>query len=158
MKYSLVLIVALAATWMSWSGHTEPFLLIIGGLSILLTMVVCWRMRLVDQESVPIHLLLGLIPYTLYLVWEVIVSNVTVAKIILSPKMELHRNLVEVEANQETEVGNVILANSITLTPGTVSVSMNDDKILIHALSYEGAEEELTGDMGDRVSKLEGAK
>lgn len=157
MKYSLVLIFALVATWLLWSGHYQnPFMLILGALSILFTMTVCWRMKLVDQEAVPIHLLAGSIPYTIYLIKEIIVSNVAVTKIILSPKMELHRNMVEVEANQKTEVGNVILANSITLTPGTVSVKMSDNKILIHALSYEGAEEELTGDMGERVSTLEG--
>lgn len=157
MKYSLVMIIALIATWLFWSGHYDNgFMLTLGGCSVLLTMVVCWRMKLVDQESVPIHLMLGAIPYTIYLVWEIVVSNLAVTKIILSPKMELHRNMVKVKAEQKTEVGNVILANSITLTPGTVSVSMDDNEILIHSLSYEGAEDELTGDMGDRVAKLEG--
>ncbi|MEL7498450.1 MAG: Na+/H+ antiporter subunit E [Planctomycetota bacterium] len=156
MKYSLVLFLTLGATWMVWSGHTEWFLLIVGALSILLTMVVCWRMRLVDQESVPIHLILGSIPYSIFLLKEIVISNIAVSKIILSPKMELHRNMFSVEAKQKTEIGNVILANSITLTPGTVSVSMSEDKILVHALSYEGAEEDLAGDMEERVAQLEG--
>ena len=120
------------------------------------TMFICWRMKLVDSEAVPVHLTLGLIPYTVYLIKEIIVSNIDVAKIILSPKMELHRNMFTIEAKQKTEIGNVILANSITLTPGTVSVAMEDDQILVHALSFEGAQEDLSSDMESKVARLEG--
>lgn len=156
MKYSLVLILILAVTWMFWSGHVKPFMLALGVLSVLGTMLICWRMKLVDSETVPIHLSLGLIPYTIYLIKEIVVSNIDVAKIILSPKMELHRNMFTIEAKQKTEIGNVILANSITLTPGTVSVAMEDDKILVHALSFEGAQEDLSSDMESKVARLEG--
>jgi len=48
------------------------------------------------------------------------------------------------------------MANSITLTPGTVSVSMDKDRILVHCLSFEGAEDDLSGDMDRRVCSLEG--
>lgn len=158
MKYSLVLTLILAATWILWSGHFEKnvFLLILGGLSVAFTVYLCARMKVIDQESVPLNLALGFIPFVIYLIKEIIVSNLAVTKIILSPKMELHRNMFEVEAHQKTEIGNVILANSITLTPGTVSVSMSEGKILVHALSFEGAQEDLSGEMESRVTKLEG--
>lgn len=158
MKYSLVLTLVLAATWLLWSGHFEKnvFLLILGGLSVLFTVFVCARMKVIDQESVPIFLIVGAIPFAIYLIKEIIVSNIAVTKIILSPKMELHRNMFVVEAHQKTEIGNVILANAITLTPGTVSVSMNGDKILVHALSFEGAQEDLSGEMEAKITKLEG--
>ena len=157
MKYSFVLILTLVTIWAIWSGHFDkPFMLALGATSIVITMWVCWRMKLVDSESVPIHLVIGAIPYTLYLMKEIVISNLAVAKIILSPKMDLHRNLYEVDAKQKTEIGNVILANSITLTPGTVSVSMSGDKIKVHALSFEGAQEDLSGEMEQKVSRLEG--
>lgn len=116
-------------------------------------------MAIVDEEGAPIQL--GIRPFTQYAPWlakEIVVSNLEVAKIILSPKLELQRNMIEVGAHQQTELGKVILANSITLTPGTVSVSLDDDRILVHALSFEGAEEDLSGDMDRRVCALEGKK
>ena len=66
--------------------------------------------------------------------------------------------MVEVTAHQQTELGKVILANSITATPGTISVHMEQDKIQVHALSFKGAEEDLSGDMDRRVCKLETRK
>jgi len=114
-------------------------------------------MRIVDEEGAPFQL--GIRPFTRYAPWlikEIIVSNIEVTKIILAPKLKLQRNLIEVGTNQKSELGRVILANSITLTPGTVSVSVDDDRILVHALSFEGAEEDLSRDMDRRVRALEG--
>ena len=84
-----------------------------------------------------------------------IVSNIAVMKIILSPTMTLKRTLVRVPVTPRSELGRVILANSITLTPGTISVRLEGDKILIHALSLEDAEEDLEGEMGRRIRDLE---
>ena len=114
------------------------------------------RMGIVDEEGAPAQL--GLRPFTQYapyLIKEIAVSNIEVTKIICSAEMPLHRTVIEVGAHQKSELGRVILANSITLTPGTVSVNMEGDRITVHALSFEGAEEDLSGEMGRRVSKLE---
>lgn len=156
MKYTITLGIALAAVWFLWSSHTEPHLLVIGGLSVVLTIWLVHRMGIDDEEGAPADL--GIKPFTSYLPWltkEIFVSNIKVTKTILSPQMELKRNMIEVGADQKTELGRVILANSITLTPGTVSVNMEGDRILVHALSFEGAEEDLSGDMGRRVCELE---
>ena len=113
-------------------------------------------MGVVDEEGAPTEL--GLRPFTHFapwLMWEIVKSNLEVTKIILSPKLKLKRNLIEVSADPKTAIGKVILANSITLTPGTVSVNVKDDRILVHALSFEGAEEDLSGEMSARVCKLE---
>lgn len=113
-------------------------------------------MRIVDEEGAPIQL--GIRPFTHYapwLIWEIFKSNIAVTKIILAPKLNLQRNMIEVGAGPKTELGKVILANSITLTPGTVSVGMDGDRILVHALSFEGAEEDLSGDIDRRVCELE---
>jgi multicomponent Na+:H+ antiporter subunit E len=120
---------------------------------------ICRRMKIVDEEGAPVQL--GIRPFTTYAPWlikEIFKSNIEVTKIVLSPKLKLQRNLIEVGAHPKTELGRVILANSITLTPGTVSVSMDKDRILVHALSFEGAEEDLSGDMDRRVCRLEGSE
>ena len=157
MKYLFFLCVELIAVWLLWSGHwNEPFLLILGGLSVLLCLWICRRMRIVDEETIPLHLGPRGIRYGLYLAWEIVKSNIEVARIIVAPRMPLQRNLLELPLNQKTELGKVILANSITLTPGTVSVSMDEDRVLVHALSFEGAQEDLAGDMEKEVAYLEG--
>lgn len=157
MKYLFFLFVELAVIWVLWSGHwDDPFLLGLGLLSVLFSLWVCQRMRIVDEETIPLHLGPRGIRYGLYLVWEIVKSNVQVARIILSPDMHLQRNLLEVPLNQKTALGKVILANSITLTPGTVSVSMDEDRVLVHALNFEGAQEDLAGAMEAEVARLEG--
>jgi len=130
--------------------------MLLGVLSTLFAMFVCVRMEIADSESVPLHFSWRIIPYASYLIKEIVVANFAVAKIVLAPRLQLQRNMVVVRANHKTETGNVVLANSITLTPGTVSVSMSGQDIKVHALSFEGAEEDLSGEMVRQVNKLEG--
>lgn len=158
MKFAVTLFVALLANWLLWSGYFEnAFLLILGGISCVLSLWLAWRMHIVDEEGTPAQL--GIIrPFFWYAPWlakEIVRSNLAVAKIILSPVMPLRRNLVTVPADQKSAIGRVILANSITLTPGTVSVRLEGDEILVHGLSIEGCAEDISGDMGRRICKLE---
>jgi len=158
MKYSLTLSIALAGVWLIWSGHFDNvFLLVLGGLSVLSCLLLSRRMKIVDAEGAPMQL--GFRPFTWYAPWltkEIIFSNLMVAKIILSRKMPLKRKMVEITTNQKTALGRVILANSITLTPGTVSIDVHDGKIVIHALSLEGSADEMSAEMNRRVCELEG--
>ena len=154
MKYTLTLGIAMLAVWYLWSGHNEPHLLVIGALSVLLCIWIARRMKIVDEEGAPAELGLRPLTYIPWLTKEIVVSNIEVTKTILSPEMDLKRNMIEIGAHQKSELGRVILANSITLTPGTVSVKMEGDRILVHALSFEGAEEDLSGEMGQRISPL----
>ena len=160
MKYFLTLLIALAVTWLVWSGHFDnPFLLVLGGASCLFSLYISQRMHIVDEEGAPVQL--GIRPFTTYAPWltkEIIISNIAVAKIILSRKMPLQRCLVDVTANQKTSLGKVILANSITLTPGTVSVGLDGNQIAVHAISSNGAEEDISGEIDRRVCRLEGTK
>ena len=156
MKYTLTLLLAMFVFWMLWSGHTKPFMIMLGVFSSILVVWISVRMGTVDEEGAPVEF--GIRPFTNYapyLIKEILVSNIAVAKIVLSPVMPLQRNMIVVHANQKSELGRVILANSITLTPGTVSVSMEENVIKVHALSFAGAEEDLSGEMGRRVCELE---
>ena len=157
MKYTVTLAIALVLVWLVWSGHFDkPFILLLGLISCIFSLYLSYRMRIVDEEGAPAQL--GLRPFLSYAPWlakEIAKSNWEVTKIILSPGMPMQRNMVTVTAHPKTQLGRVILANSITLTPGTVSVSMEDDEILIHALSFEGAAEDISGNMDRRVQALE---
>ena len=131
-------------------------MLFLAGGSVLFSLWISYRMRIVDEEGAPVEM--GIRPFIQFAPWlfkEIVESNITVAKIILSRDMNLRRNLVTVPAGPKSELGKVILANAITLTPGTVSVKMEGDEILVHALSFEGAAEDISGEMDRRIQKLE---
>jgi len=156
-KYTLALLVALFANWMLWSGHfNNPFLIGLGAASCLFSLWLSSRMGIVDEEGAPAHL--GLRPFLFYAPWlakEIVRSNFAVAKIIVSRAMPLRRNLIMVQANQKSEIGRVIFANSITLTPGTVAVRLEGKGVLVHGLSMSESAEDMAGDMGERVCRLE---
>ena len=86
----------------------------------------------------------GLIPvffqYLFLLVKEIVQANLTVCRMILSRKEIMEPVIVHVHTNLKTETARVILANSITLTPGTITVSLTDDDLLVHCLDKSLAE------------------
>tara|TARA_A100001391_G_scaffold190490_1_gene162980 strand:- start:2405 stop:2992 length:588 start_codon:yes stop_codon:yes gene_type:complete len=156
-KYGLALFGALLANWLLWSGHfNNPFLIGLGVGSCALCLWLTTRMQIVDEEGAPAHLgVVRVVLYALWLVKEIVRANVVAAKIILAPKMPLRRNLIRVPANQASELGRVIFANSITLTPGTVSVRLQDNEVLVHGLALLETKEQISGGMGERVCRLE---
>ncbi len=73
--------------------------------------------------------------YIIVLIWEIIKANVVMAKyIIVKQEYELHPEIFKYKTNLKTRLGRVLLANSITLTPGTITVSIIGDELIIHAV------------------------
>jgi len=153
---SLSIVLTLFAFWLVLSGYFIPFLLAMGVLSALAVAWFSHRMEVVDHEGHPIHLGPGAISYGPWLTWHIIADGLRVCRIILDPRLPISPTLVRVKASQKTAVGKVVLANSITLTPGTLSVLIEDDEILVHALTKAGAEDVADGVMDARVVSLEG--
>ncbi len=150
----------LAALWLLLSGHFEPFLLSLGFASVVATVLIARRMEMMDVEGQPFRLA-AFAPFTYWpwLFWEIAKANWDVAKIILNPKMPIRPHVFDTPASQTTEAGRVTYANSITLTPGTVTVAMAPDGMLtIHALTDAAREGVETLDMDRRCTALEGAK
>lgn len=87
-----------------------------------------------EKERRLYRLLPGFVQYLYYLIREIIQANLTVSRLILTRKEIMEPVLVHVHANLKTETARVILANSITLTPGTITVSLTDDLLLVHCL------------------------
>jgi multicomponent Na+:H+ antiporter subunit E len=155
MAKATTLCVVLFGFWLALSGHYTPFLLLMGALSSAFCVALVSRMGIIDAETVPLQIKPALPLYWLWLGWEIVKANVDVAKIILSRRMPLAQQFVHVAANQKTEMGRVIFANSITLTPGTVTVETSEGGFLVHALSpaFTGSLPE----MDARVSGVERA-
>lgn len=143
--------------WLVLSGHFEPILLTLGGLSVIAVMIIARRMDVVDREGHPLHLGWGAMTYWPWLVWEIVKANIDVARIIVTPSLPISPVMIRVDASQKTELGHVIFANSITLTPGTVAVDLGEKSIGVHALSAASARELAAGEMDRRVTAMEGA-
>ena len=78
--------------------------------------------------------------YIYCLIREIILANMTVVRMILTRKEQMEPVIVYVHARLKTETARVILANSITLTPGTITVSLTEDHLLVHCLDKSLAE------------------
>jgi multicomponent Na+:H+ antiporter subunit E len=150
------LFVILLLLWLLSSGHYTTLIISFGVFSCALVLVLSLKMEIVDSEGVPIHLFWRGLVYAPWLLWQIFLSNVDVAKRILSRKVAISPQLIEVKTSQKTDLGRVIYANSITLTPGTVSIQVHDDRILVHAIAREVADDLQQGEMDRRVTRLEG--
>lgn len=151
MKHASSLALMLAALWWLLSGQTAPLLLGLGLASVLAVTALARRMTLIDHESHPIHLSGGLARYWLQLLREILVSNLDVARRIVAPRLAIAPHFLRVRTRQPTDLGKVILANSITLTPGTVTVDLEGDQLLVHALTEAGGAAVAAGQLDRRV-------
>jgi multicomponent Na+:H+ antiporter subunit E len=154
---NLALAAGLAVLWLLLSGHYDPLFLGLGVASVALTFFIASRMRVVDQEGAPHTLIVRAAIYLPWLMREVIKSNVDVARRILTPSLPIAPRTFTIRASQTTAVGRVLYANSITLTPGTVTIDVRQNEFEIHALTSESAEEVRAGRMDRRVTQVEGA-
>ena len=104
----------------------------------------------------PYDLVVNILAYLSWLFREIANANVAVGAAALSDLSEVRPRMVEIESSQTSEVGRVIFANSITLTPGTVTVDIADQRMLIHALTESASDPDALKDMDRRVTRLEG--
>ena len=154
MKHILSMSVALVVLWILLSSHFEPLLLGLGAASVLLTLYIALRMDVIDHESHPFHLTTRLLKFWILLYWEIIKANVDVVFRVLGFR-PISPTLINLPVPHKTDLGRVIYANSITLTPGTVSIEVRQDCIIVHALSEEGARELENGYLAGIVPEIE---
>lgn len=93
--------------------------------------------------------------YIFLLVKEIVKANLTVCRLIVTRKEIVEPVIVRVHANLKTETARVILANSITLTPGTITVSMSGQELLVHCLDKSLAEGMEDSDFVKLLQKME---
>jgi len=153
--HTVSIFVALAGVWLLLSGHYNPLILTFGALSCALVTYLAHRFRLVDPESYPLHMGWHLPAYWGWLLVEIVKANFDVARRVLDPRLPIDPRLFETKMSQTSDLGRVIYANSITLTPGTISLDIGEDTILVHALTRQGQDEVETGEMDAKVAALE---
>lgn len=148
----------LFAFWLLLSGLFTAFLMVAGAVTALAVVLFSRRMDIVDHEGHPVHLApRALLVYWPWLIKEITKSAWQVSTIILQPSLPISPTLIRVPTTQKTDVGRTVYANSITLTPGTISVEVGRDEFLVHALTRSSARELATGEMDRRVTELERA-
>jgi len=155
--YAFSSAITLFVFWLLLSGYFTAFLVAIGALSSVAIVLLGRRMDVIDHEGHPVHLSWRALGYWPWLATEIIRSAWDVSRIIVDPRLPISPRLVRARTSQKTTVGVVTYANSITLTPGTISIDVKPDEILVHALTREGAEGLLAGEMDRRVTRFEGA-
>lgn len=152
----LVLILALVALWLLLSGYWNKATLVgFGAFSVAVTLWFADRAETVDREGVPTSIFPRVISYMLWLIFEIGKANVMVAREVIRPQIRLAPKLFRVPADQPSDLTRTMFANSVTLTPGTVTVDVREDCLLIHALDESFADVDGITEMGNKVTRLE---
>ena len=152
----IILVLVLAALWLLLSGYFDkPLLLIFGAASVIFSAWLAHRAHVLDSEGLPGGVFPGIFIYMFWLTVEIGKANLMVAKYALAVEPKLSPKLFTVPNPPRTSVGKAIFGNSITLTPGTVTVDVREEEMLVHALAEEVADVEAIRDMGERVHKIE---
>ncbi|MEL6257687.1 MAG: Na+/H+ antiporter subunit E [Pseudomonadota bacterium] len=134
--YLIALIFAMVVLWLGLSGHYTPLILSLGGVSIGLSALLAARLGTLDREGAPYIRIFAYLFYWVWLIGEIIKANVTVIRACLRADLDIDPALVKVKTRCSSDLARTLFANSITLTPGTVTVEVEGDNLLVHAL-YE---------------------
>ena len=152
--------ILLAGLWLVLSGKFQPIYFFWGAVSVAIVIGLSYRLRnipldeKVNAGGSPLIILPRLIIYLFWLLGQIIKSGITIAYVVLHPKMPIQPMLVRFSSMQPNVLTKVILGNSITLTPGTLTLDIIDDQFIVHALTMDTAEDLISGDMETRVAQL----
>ena len=146
----------LSAVWLLLSGLFKPLLIAFGLISVAITVLVLTRMDQADGDQVKFRVNpVEITKYAGWLLVEIAKSNWRVASIILAKELPEQQHLFRIPNTQKSDLGQVLFANSITLTPATITVEIEDGTFLVHALSYDDTDLDALADMDRRVTTTE---
>ena len=153
---SFILFFILFSLWLLMSGHYNVLIVSLGIISCAFCVYVAKRGKLIDDEGLPIFFMPRLLNYLIWLFKEILKSNLITAKVIINGKVE--PETFTVKTSQVTDVAKVTYANSITLTPGTVTTKIQKGVFEVHALNSDFGNDVRTNEMDKKVTWLEGKK
>ncbi len=156
-KGFLLLFVLMFSTWFILSGKVELFLLIFGAISS--SIVALWARNLVFQEynyKKGIKIFFRFVKYIPWLLYQIALANIHVLYLVFHPRMKelIEPHIITFQTDLKTDLAIVTMANSITLTPGTITISATvDGKFKVHALDKMLASS-LPGDMEKKILRI----
>lgn len=136
------MLLILFALWIAFNGKFTVEIAVIGVLvSLVIYGFICKFMDYSPKKDMKVfkNLFRG-IAYAAILVWEIVKANINVMNLILSGKYEVEPAIVRFKTKLKSDVSRVALANSITLTPGTITVTLEKDEYVVHCLDKDFAE------------------
>ena len=157
MAQTFRLLATMVCLWLLLSGFFKTQMLILGTVSVIIVVGLAWRMRVLEHRGQPIYFrFLSIMKYWGWLMGQIVSSNIDVTRRVWSRNLDIKPVLRRVSATPDTEMGRVIYANSITLTPGTTAINFTpDDDILVHALHEDSLLELEGGEMAERIRDVE---
>ncbi|MCC5794312.1 MAG: Na+/H+ antiporter subunit E [Chromatiales bacterium] len=155
-RYVFSLTLLLTIVWLLFSGMwTYVIILSLGAASVLVTVWLVGRMNLLGRDSEAFHMLPAALRYWPWLMGQIVLANLDVARRIFRGPASIDPRIARVRTLQQTHVGRTIMANSITLTPGTVTLKVTEQEIEYYALTAEAVEDLETGEMNRRSLRFE---
>jgi multicomponent Na+:H+ antiporter subunit E len=143
-----------AILWLLLSGHYTALILSLGVLSVLIVTWFLWRMDRVDGELGVVPIRPRLLYYLLWLMWQVVLSNIDLVRRILNPALPIQPTWQRLDIKVTSTLGKTLYANSITLTPGTLTTDVGEDHFMVHSLSPDGIEDLRKGEMERQIQRL----
>lgn len=151
-------VLGLASLWLLMSGLYKPLIFSLGAVSVILTVFIITKMDKVDEHQLGYDIsVFSTLKYLVWLFKEIAKSNIAVTKIILSGGKLQDQRMFEIPVSQKSEIAQVVFANSITLTPGTITVETEDDNFIVHALDFNDEDMDGLLEMDANVSAIETA-
>ncbi|MBU2629880.1 MAG: Na+/H+ antiporter subunit E [Proteobacteria bacterium] len=154
----LITFILMFLSWIVLSGKFEPLLLWLGGISSFLVAYYFYDLLFPAMESAYIKVFFKFIKYMPWLIWEIVKANFHLLYIAFHPRMKdlIDPHIITFKTNLKSDIAITTLANSITLTPGTITVTADSDGVFrVHAIDRESAEA-LPGTMLKKVAQVFG--
>ena len=151
--YYRIIAVVLYLFWLLLSGHYKLMLLSLGALSALLVAWFVRRMDNADGEPSFVYPTGGLLRYGGWLLWSLIKANVDVARRIWDPDMPIDPRWRRLDTQVTSNLQKTLYANSITLTPGTLTTDVKEDHFIVHGLSEAGIADLRQGEMERQIQR-----
>lgn len=153
---SVTLSLLLFVFWLALSGHYTAFLVTSGAIASIVIVMLTIRKQTLDEEAAPLEAVRGALVYWPWLWLEILKSSWAVARLIVSPRMKISPTMTDVDSVQRTPIGLATYANSITLTPGTITCNLQGHRLTVYALTREGALDVESGAMDRHAKVMEG--
>lgn len=158
-KGTILQFIILLGLWLVLSGKYDWFYISLGVVAALFVTVIQLRInkylyyqkKIANENSLSWSRLLLYIPW---LIWQIILSSLQVAYVVLHPRMPINPSLLKFKTKLPNITARVILGNSITLTPGTLTINIADDEFLVHTLTDASHSGIVDGSLPKQVAKL----
>ncbi len=147
--------IILVGFWLLLSGHYDLFHISIGILCCALVSQVSHNLLFANPRAGDMRVIVKrFIMYIPWLLYQIVLSNFHVAYLALGPRRLIDPKIIKFKSKLESDISMVTFANSITLTPGTITVDVKDGVYYVHAVSKKVAEDLMTGEMEDRIAHI----